>query len=196
MQVTDCDLGGGSVVYYYDGTTSQWAEVSGQTYNASTGCVTFTLGAASTPSLAQLSSVTFGVQDVPPSLTVPGDQSVTYHGALSLSVSASDPQANALTLSATGLPAGLSFTDNGNGTGHGHGHCDGRPGRLPGYLHGRRRRGQHHVAPDDHHRDQGGYDAGLQRRVPHRQQPPGDAERRPRGGRGQPARRRTARRSP
>ncbi len=67
MQVTDCDLGGGSVVYYYDGATSQWAEVSGQAYNASTGCVTFTLGASSTPSLAQLSSVTFGVQDVPPS---------------------------------------------------------------------------------------------------------------------------------
>ena len=55
VQVTDCNLAGGSVVYYYDDTTSQWAEVSGQTYNASTGCVTFTLGTASTPSLAQLS---------------------------------------------------------------------------------------------------------------------------------------------
>ena len=43
VQVTDCNLAGGSVVYYYDGTTSQWAEVPGQTYNASTGCVTFTL---------------------------------------------------------------------------------------------------------------------------------------------------------
>ena len=94
MQVTDCNLGGGSVVYYYDDTTTQWAEVSGQTYNASTGCVTFTLGTASTPSLTQLSGTVFGVQDVPPSLTVPGDQTVAYHGGLSLSVSASDPQPN------------------------------------------------------------------------------------------------------
>jgi hypothetical protein len=131
VQVTDCHLAGGSVVYYYDDTTNQWAEVSGQTYNASTGCVTFTLGTASTPSLAQLSSVTFGVQDVPPSLTVPSDQSVTYHAALSLSVSASDPQPNALSLSATGLPAGLSFTDNGNGTGTVTGTVTGAPGAYP-----------------------------------------------------------------
>ena len=118
VQVTDCDLAGGSVVYYYDPTTSQWAEVPGQAYNASAGCVTFTLGTASTPSLSQLSSTVFGVQDVPPSLSLPGDQSVAYHEGLSLSVSASDPQpSDVVALSATGLPAGLTFTDNGNGTG-------------------------------------------------------------------------------
>ncbi len=131
VQVTDCDLAGGSVVYYYDPTTTQWAEVPGQTYNASTGCVSFTLGTASTPSLSQLSSTVFGVQDVPPSLSLPGDQSVSYHAALSLSVSASDPQPNALTLSATGLPAGLAFTDNGNGTGTVTGTVTGAPGAYP-----------------------------------------------------------------
>ena len=66
MQVTDCNLAGGSVVYYYDDTTSQWTEVSGQTYNASTGCVTFTLGASSSPSLAQLSGTVFGARTYPP----------------------------------------------------------------------------------------------------------------------------------
>jgi hypothetical protein len=64
-------------------------------------------------------------------MTAPGDQSVAYHGALSLSVSASDPQANPLTLSATGLPAGLSFTDDGNGTGTVTGTVTGAPGAYP-----------------------------------------------------------------
>ncbi len=132
VQVTDCDLGGGSVVYYYDDpTATQWAEVPGQSYNASTGCVTFTLSTSSTPNLTQLSGIVFGVQDVPPSLTLPGDQSVTYHGALSLSVSASDPQPNPLTLSAAGLPVGLTFTDNGNGTGTVTGTVTGAPGAYP-----------------------------------------------------------------
>ena len=101
VQVTDCNLGGGSVVYYYDPTTTECAEVSGQSYNAGTGCVTFALGTASTLSLSQLSTTVFGVQDVPPSLTLPGDQSVTYHEGLSFSTS--DPQpSDVLMLSATG----------------------------------------------------------------------------------------------
>ena len=117
-QVTDCDLAGGSVVYYYDPTTTGWAQVPGQSYDAGTGCVTFTLGPATTPSLSQVGGTIFGVQDVPPSLSAPGAQSVSYHEALSFSVSASDPQPSAvLTLSATGLPAGLALTDNGAGTG-------------------------------------------------------------------------------
>ena len=119
MQVTDCNLAGGSVVYYSDDTTGQWAEVTGQTYDASTGCVTFTLSDTTAPSLAQLSGVVFGVQDAPPSLTLPtdpADSSVPYHGTLTFPVSASDPQGNAITLSATGLPSGLVLTDNGDGS--------------------------------------------------------------------------------
>ncbi len=131
VEVTDCNLAGGSVVYYYDPTADQWTVVPGQTYNAGTGCVTFTLGTTSTPSLTQLSGVIFGVQDVPPSLTLPGDQSVPYHGALSLSLSASDAQPNPLTLSATGLPAGLTFTDNANGTGTVTGLVTAAPGTYP-----------------------------------------------------------------
>ena len=131
VQVTDCNLAGGSVVYYYDDTTAQWTAVSGQTYNASAGCVTFTLATGSTPNLTQLSSAVFGVQDVPPRLTVPGALSVAYHAPLSLSVSASDTQPNPLTLSAAGLPAGLTFTDNGNGTGTVTGTVTAAPGAYP-----------------------------------------------------------------
>ena len=131
VQVTDCNLAGGSVVYYYNSTTTQWAEVSGQAYNAGTGCVTFTLGTGSTPSLSQLSGTIFGVQDVPPSLTLPGAQSVPYHDALSVPVSATDPQGgDVLTLSATGLPGGLTFTDNGNGTGTAAGTVTAAPGNY------------------------------------------------------------------
>ena len=55
--------------------------------------------------------------NTPPQLTVPADQTVTVSGKLFLSVSASDPDSDALTLGAANLPAGASFTDNGNGTG-------------------------------------------------------------------------------
>jgi len=53
----------------------------------------------------------------PPELTVPEDQAVQYSDPLDFSVSASDPDDDALTLTASGLPAGLTFVDNGDGTG-------------------------------------------------------------------------------
>ena len=119
VQVTDCNLAGGSVVYYYDPTTGEWAEVSGQSYNASTGCVTFTLGATTTPSLTQLSGVIFGVQDVPPSLTLPTIRPTRACPTTGPSRSRSRPATprQRLTLSAIGLPPGLALTDNGDGTG-------------------------------------------------------------------------------
>ncbi len=58
-----------------------------------------------------------GTTNVAPVLAVPGAQSVQYSDPLSFGVSASDPDGDALVLSAAGLPAGLAFTDNGNGTG-------------------------------------------------------------------------------
>lgn len=54
----------------------------------------------------------------PPTLTVPGDQSVLYGHALNLQIAARGPEAtDHLTLSAGGLPDGLTFKDNGDGTG-------------------------------------------------------------------------------
>jgi FtsP/CotA-like multicopper oxidase with cupredoxin domain len=53
----------------------------------------------------------------PPVLTVPGPQTADYHDALSFGISATDADGDPITLGASGLPAGLTFTDNGNGTG-------------------------------------------------------------------------------
>ena len=51
-----------------------------------------------------------------PYISVPGPQTADYHDPLSFGFSATDPDGDTLTLAATGLPAGLTVTDNGNGT--------------------------------------------------------------------------------
>jgi FtsP/CotA-like multicopper oxidase with cupredoxin domain len=53
----------------------------------------------------------------PPVLNLPGPQIGTYSDPLAFGVSASDPDNDPITLSASGLPASLLFTDHGNGTG-------------------------------------------------------------------------------
>jgi hypothetical protein len=58
------------------------------------------------------------VANEPPTLTIPGDQAVQYSDPLTFGVAASDLDAgDVLTLSASGLPATLTFVDNGDGTG-------------------------------------------------------------------------------
>jgi uncharacterized repeat protein (TIGR01451 family) len=68
------------------------------------------------PSITRTASTT--VVNSPPTLNpLPDPQSVDYHDSLSFNVSATDPDAgDTLTLSASGLPAGLSLTDHGDGT--------------------------------------------------------------------------------
>jgi hypothetical protein len=68
------------------------------------------------PTIAASDSAT--VVNAPPTISLPGPQSQDYHDVLSFPISASGPEtADPLTLSASGLPAGLALTDNGNGTG-------------------------------------------------------------------------------
>ena len=56
--------------------------------------------------------------NLPPTLTVLGDQTVQYSDTLSFGISANDPETtDTLVLGASGLPNGLSFTDNGDRTG-------------------------------------------------------------------------------
>jgi hypothetical protein len=58
------------------------------------------------------------VVNTAPTLNLPGAQSQDYHDPLSFGISASDPDSgDTETLNASGLPAGLSFTDNGDRTG-------------------------------------------------------------------------------
>lgn len=55
--------------------------------------------------------------NLPPILTIPGNQSIQYGRSLPLTITATGPEAtDHLILTASGLPAGLTFTDNGNGT--------------------------------------------------------------------------------
>lgn len=58
------------------------------------------------------------VDNTPPALILPGPQSVAAGSSPSIPVSATDPDAvDAVALSATGLPAGLTLQDNGDRTG-------------------------------------------------------------------------------
>jgi len=116
VSIVDCNLNGGSQVRWWNGTA--WVAASNQTYDATTGCVTITVDATTTPSLTQLGATPFGVANVPPVVQVPTAQSVHYGSSLSFTVNATDVEASdTLALKASGLPAGLSFTDNGHGTG-------------------------------------------------------------------------------
>ena len=55
--------------------------------------------------------------NVPPTLVLPGDQSGDFDDTLNFTISATDPEASdTLTFTQSGLPAGLTFTDNGNRT--------------------------------------------------------------------------------
>jgi hypothetical protein len=58
------------------------------------------------------------VVNAQPTLSLPGDQSQDYHDALTFGISASDVNlGDSIALSASGLPSGLTFTDNGDRTG-------------------------------------------------------------------------------
>jgi hypothetical protein len=70
--------------------------------------------------------------NAPPTLTLPGDQTVDFHDPFTFNISASDPEpTDTLTLSASGLPAGLGFVDNGDRTGTVSGTVQADPGTYP-----------------------------------------------------------------
>jgi hypothetical protein len=66
-----------------------------------------------------------------PTITVPGSQTVQYSDPLSFGISATDPEKDAITLGASGLPSALGLTDNGNGTGTVAGTVQVVPGTYP-----------------------------------------------------------------
>jgi hypothetical protein len=74
-------------------------------------------------------TATTTVVNTQPTLTVPGAQSQDYHDALSFGISATDPDSgDTVSLSASGLPSGLNFTDNGDRTGSVSGTVTAAPG--------------------------------------------------------------------
>jgi hypothetical protein len=63
-------------------------------------------------------TATTTVANAAPTLNLPGGQTQDFHDALSFGISATDTNlGDTVSLSASGLPAGLGFTDNGNRTG-------------------------------------------------------------------------------
>ncbi len=100
-----------------DGTASfSWTPGFGQTGNFD---VTFSATDDGAPPATASETITISVGDVnrAPLLTPIGNQTVNEGVALQLTVMASDPDGDALTLQASGLPQGATFTDAGNGTG-------------------------------------------------------------------------------
>ncbi|NBO65073.1 MAG: tandem-95 repeat protein, partial [Acidobacteria bacterium] len=90
-----------------------WTPIPAQTGSFT---VSFTATDNGTPSLSQTRTVTITVTQInrAPVLTVPGAQTATVGQALSFAVTATDPDAGQiLTISATGLPTGATFTSTG-----------------------------------------------------------------------------------
>jgi hypothetical protein len=94
---------------------------------------------AAQPTLTRTATTT--VVNTAPTVVVPGAQSQDYHDALSFGISASDPDSgDSIALSASGLPAGLTFTDNGDRTGTVSGTITAAPGAYTATF-----------TADDHH---------------------------------------------
>lgn len=90
------------------------ASTSGLSAGAHSATITVTDSDSSSPATA---SVNFTI-NAPPVLVLPGPQTVQYGGSLTFGISATDAEAgDTITLGASGLPAGLTFTDNGDRTG-------------------------------------------------------------------------------
>jgi uncharacterized protein YjbI with pentapeptide repeats len=58
VTITDCNLNGGSVIYWWTGST--WQQASNQT-GPNNGCITVTLTASSSPTMLQLAGTPFGL---------------------------------------------------------------------------------------------------------------------------------------
>jgi hypothetical protein len=78
-------------------------------------CTSSTQNRAQAP-ITRTSTIT--VSNAQPTLVLPGAQSQDYHDSLSFGISATDPNAgDSIELTASGLPAGLTLTENGDRTG-------------------------------------------------------------------------------
>ena len=93
-----------------------WTPAFGQTGNFD---VTFSVADDGTPSVNASETITITVGDVnrAPTLAAIGNQAIQEGATLQITVMASDPDGDMLTLQASGLPQGGSFGDAGNGSG-------------------------------------------------------------------------------
>lgn len=78
VTVVDCDLGGGTTNYWYNGTS--WLPVSMQQYSGSSGCVTTTINGTTSPSLLNLGGTPF-VAGSSPTIVRIGGLHLVRHGS-------------------------------------------------------------------------------------------------------------------
>ena len=80
----DCALNGGSQVQWWNGTA--WVPVSAQTYNATTGCVTITVGTVgglpTSPTLGQLAGTRFGASGAATLTITASSPTMSYGGTV------------------------------------------------------------------------------------------------------------------
>jgi uncharacterized delta-60 repeat protein len=111
---TNLPAGGG-----FDPLTQVFTWTPDYTQAGSYTNVTFTVTDDGTPTLSDSEAITITVSDInqPPVLDPIGAKTVDEAQLLQFTVSASDPDGNNLTLTASNLPGGATFSDNGDGTG-------------------------------------------------------------------------------
>ncbi len=100
-----------------DGTASfSWTPGFGSTGNYN---VTFTVTDTGSPPASDAETIQIAVGNVnrPPMLTPIGNRAVNENELLSFTVTATDPDGDALALTVAGLPTGATWNDNGDGTG-------------------------------------------------------------------------------
>ena len=124
--IQDCDLNGGiSLVWWNPAAHSgagSWQPVIGDpgpSYTAGPpACISATLDANSSPTVAQLTGTVFGASSISsaPTFTSRAIATVTAGSHVNLTISSSGSPTPSLTLSGI-LPSGITFTDNHNGTG-------------------------------------------------------------------------------
>jgi len=105
VTIAACNLNGGSLVYWWDGTA--WALASSQTYDSATSCVTITVDATTSPSLSDLTGTVFGAG----SLAAP---TVALASSQNPSTVGQPVTFNAQVTGSFGAPTGtVTFKDNG-----------------------------------------------------------------------------------
>src|SRR5205807_598482 len=112
---TNVPTGASFVDNHNDTATFDWTPGSSQIGNFS---VTVTVTDAGIPPLSASENFTITVGHVhrPPGLAPIGNQTATAAQPLSITMTASDPDGDALSFAATNVPTGASFVDNHNGT--------------------------------------------------------------------------------
>jgi hypothetical protein len=101
----------------HNGTaTFNWTPAAGQNGNYPNVMITVTDNGSPPQNVSQSFTITVGNVNRPPVLGAIGNQTVNEGQLLSITITATDPDGNALSFTGANLPAGAGLVDNNNGT--------------------------------------------------------------------------------